>query len=95
MKKGDLKVKALGLAVAGVIAGSGLMVAQQAGGTQSDEKKPASSDEKAKDMPARRRTSTSARGRTRARARAAARAATRVAQARTLARARVAAPRPT
>ena len=49
MKKGDLKVKALGLAVAGVIAGSGLMVAQQAGGTQGDEKKPASSDEKAKD----------------------------------------------
>jgi hypothetical protein len=44
MKKGDLTVKALGLAVAGVLAGSGLMVAMPAS-SKGDEKKPASNDQ--------------------------------------------------
>jgi hypothetical protein len=49
MKKGDLTVKALCLAVAGVLAGSGLMVALPAGGVKGDEAKPASTDAKAQD----------------------------------------------
>jgi hypothetical protein len=49
MKKGDLTVKALGLAVAGVLAGSRLMSALPAGEAKGDEKKPASTGDQSKD----------------------------------------------
>ena len=48
MKKGDLTTKAIGLAIAGVLAGSTLMTALPTKGS-GDEKKPATGDEKAKD----------------------------------------------
>src|SRR5205807_9607176 len=50
MKKGDLTTKALGLAIAGVLAGGSLVKAQQSSPPSTDkDKKPAASDEKAKD----------------------------------------------
>ena len=50
MKKGDLTTKAIGLAIAGVLAGSGLAMATPAG--KSDSAKQTAGDEKAKDTKA-------------------------------------------
>jgi hypothetical protein len=53
MKKGDLTTNVLGLAIAGVLAGSGLAVARQDANTKPADKKPVTSgDEKAKDKSA-------------------------------------------
>ena len=61
MKKGDLTVKAIGLAVAGVLAGSQLLSALPKNEAKSGGKSGSAGDEKAKDKATRPPTSTSAR----------------------------------